>query len=200
MANGIGNWRHDMFNYAQDNTSNQTACRLCNQGFINTQALITHIESHIEHEEAAIRRLYNSALDINSHKQVVSHHFPSSSQVPKETQNITECIFSQSSPQPLTMPQPKRNPFFSPSQICSSQPVRQMQLLPQVLSSAGNEVAGIAELSTPQFYQRKLAEESPKHATKAYIMQLEKPIKKTDLVNIDDDKSEVQTLDLALKL
>ncbi|KAJ1423960.1 Zinc finger C2H2-type [Sesbania bispinosa] len=170
MANGFCNWRHDMFNYAQNNTSNQITCRLCDQAFINTQALITHIESHIEHEEAAIRRLYNSPLDMNSHKQVVSDHFPSSFQVPKETQNITEGRFFQSSPQPLTMPQPGRNPFFNPSQIGSSQPVRQMQLLPQVLSSAGNEVAGIAELSTPQFYQSKLAEESPKHATKAYIM------------------------------
>ncbi|KAJ1391821.1 Zinc finger C2H2-type [Sesbania bispinosa] len=179
MTNGFCNWRHDMFNYAQNNTSNQSACRLCNQAFINTQALITHIESHMEHEKAAIRRLYNSPQDINSHKQVVFDHFPSSFQFPKETQNITEGRFFQSSPQPLTMPQPGINPFFR------------------------NEVAGITELSTPQFYQRKLAEESPKHATKAYIMQLEKPIKKIDsidLVNIDDDNSKVQTLDFALNL
>lgn len=57
----------------------------------------------------------------------------------------------------------------------------------------------LAPSPTPQ----SKPEESAYGGTKAYITQLEKPIKKIDfidLVNTDDDNAEVKPLDLTLKL
>ncbi|GAU41489.1 hypothetical protein TSUD_13710 [Trifolium subterraneum] len=162
MTNGFSNNRHDMLN--------SVACRLCNRVFISGQALITHIESHMEHEEAAIRRLYPQA-------QFPSHYFRPGFHVPIDTQYINGGrIFH---------PQPRRNQFCNVGSM-------QMQLPPHVLPN-------------PHVYQWKhLEEESSNDGTKAYIMQLEKPIKKIDFIDLvsnDDDMSnDVHTLDLALKL
>lgn len=203
MPNGFSNMRHDVLNYTPQN--NQIACRLCNRVFGNTQTLITHIESHMEHEEAAIRRLY-SPEHINPQRQFSSHCFPPGFPLPIDTsQNINDGrIFQQ---QPLGIPQPIRNPFLVGS--------RQIQLPPHVLSSSinnnnNNNVNGfLAQLANPHVYQWKQPEEeSSNDGTKAYIMQLEKPIKKIDFIDLvhnDDDNnnnhnSNVQTLDLSLKL
>lgn len=171
MANGFCNSSHEGSNFAQHpphNNTSQNPCTLCNRVFPSTQALITHVDSHIEHEEGAIRRFY-------------SH------------QNINDGWFFQSQPsppQPMAMtPQPRRNPFFSPGSQVGSSPsvIRQMQLPPQL------HVLSPARIHQSQY-----------DGTKAYITQLEKPIKKIDfidLVNIDDDDdSEAQPLDLTLKL
>lgn len=171
------------------NNPDQVGCRLCNQVFMGTQALIAHIESHIAHEEIAIRSL-NSPNHINSQKGQVSHRFPPTLPMPmplQETINFANSKIFQSPPQPTRMPQPRRNPFFSVAHVGSSQPIRQMLFPPQ--------------LPIPQAQWKP--EEYPNDGTKAYIKQLEKPIKKIDfidLVGMDDDNSDVQTLNLALKL
>ncbi|KAK2453883.1 hypothetical protein P8452_01399 [Trifolium repens] len=161
MANGFSNMRQDSLN--------SVACRFCNRVFISSQALVTHIKTHMEHEKAAIRRLYPTK-DINPQAQFPSHNFRPSFHVPIDTQNINgDRIFH---------PQPRRNQFFNVGSM-------QMQLPPHV-------------------YQWKhLEEESSNDGTKAYIMQLEKPIKKIDFIDLvsnDDDMDGVHTLDLALKL
>jgi hypothetical protein len=165
MTNGFSNTRHDVLN--------SVACRLCNRVFINTQALITHLESHMENEGAAIRRLY-STDHINPQVQFPSHCIPPGFHVPIDTQNINDGRIFQ--------PQPRRNHFLN---------VGSMQLTQHGLPNQ-------------HFYQWKhLREESSNDGTKAYIMQLEKPIKKIDFIDLvgnDDDNSGAQSLDLALKL
>ncbi|KAL5066886.1 hypothetical protein RYX36_017773 [Vicia faba] len=157
---------------------NSVACRLCNRVYISTQALVTHIESHMENQEAAIRRLY-SKKDIILQRQFSSHCFPLGFHVPlMETQNINDGKTLQ--PQSMMFRQPRKNQFFNVGSM-------QMQFPPHV-------------------YQLKhLGEESSNDGTKAYIMQLEKPIKKIDFIDLvnndeDDDNSDVYALDLALKL
>lgn len=218
MANGFGNLWHDVLNYVQhpplqthnnNNTGQQIACRFCSRSFISTQALITHIDSHMENEEVAIRRLYSSQ-HINSQRQFAptSHCFPPGFPVPIDPQNmITDHqhgrVFQLAPPPQQPM---RRNPFFSAGQVGSSQqPVRQMQPVPpHVNLPSGTGL--LAQFPTPQVHHHqywKPEEESSNDGTKAYILQLEKPIKKIDfidLVNIDDDNSDVPTLDLALKL
>lgn len=206
MANCFCNLNHEVLNYAQHpphNNTGQNPCTHCNSVFPSTQALIdiTHVDSHIKHEESAMRRLY-------SQTQHVSHRFPATFPIPtgiETQQNINDGWFFHSPPQPMTMSQPRRNTFFSPGdQVGSSQPVRKMQLPPQLhaLSSAGNNTVAGRMLAPSPTPQRK-PEESAYGGTKAYITQLEKPIKKIDfidLVNTDDDNAEVKPLDLTLKL
>ncbi|KAK7393714.1 hypothetical protein VNO78_22278 [Psophocarpus tetragonolobus] len=157
-------------------------CRLCNKVFTNTQALLTHIESHMAQEEFAIRRLYSSPQHVNSQMQLGSHQFP-----PQRIMGDGR-VFQAQSQLPMGMPQPiRRNPFFNASQIGpSSVPIRQMQH--QHPSQVFPYVGRIND-----------------DGSKAYISNLEKPIKKidfVDLVNVDDDNnSEVEAaLDLDLKL
>jgi len=158
MANEFSNIRHDV--------SNLVGCRYCNRFFTNTQTLATHIESHMEYEEAAIRKLY-STEHINPKRQ-----FPPQCLPPHDGK-----IFQ---PKPTVIrPHPSRNPFFGHVGY------RQMQLPPHVNQS------------------KHLEGQSSNDGTKAYIKQLEKPIKKIDfidLVNNDDDNPDVNTLDLSLKL
>ncbi|CAK8570691.1 unnamed protein product [Lathyrus sativus] len=167
-----------MANDFSDNVLNSVACRLCNRVFISTQALVTHIESHMKNEEAAIRRLY-SIEHIIPQRRFPSHCFPLGFHVPlMDTQNMNEGRTFQ--PQPMMIPQPRKKQFLSVGSM-------QMQFSPRV-------------------YQLKhLEEESSNDGTKAYIMQLEKPIKKIDFIDLvnnddDDDNSDVHALDLALKL
>lgn len=47
------------------NSGKNIACRLCNRVFMNTQTLITHIESHIVEEEMMNLRRQNQQLQIN---------------------------------------------------------------------------------------------------------------------------------------
>ncbi|KAK7344504.1 hypothetical protein VNO77_14173 [Canavalia gladiata] len=172
MANGFVNLGHNVLNYAQhpapfNNNTSPISCRLCNQRFTSTQALLAHIESHMACEEVAIRRLY-SPQHVNSQMQLASHHFP-------PTPIMGDGRIFQSPPQHMALP--RRNPFSNAtSQVgSSSQPIRQMAPW-NVINDDG---------------------------TKAYLMQLEKPIKKDDfidLVNVDDDNLDGQTLDLELKL
>lgn len=204
MADNFCNPRLDLLNYAQNtNNTDQITCRLCKRVFRSNQALITHIDSHMAHEEGVIRRLY-SINHINPQTHA-SHLFSPSFPMPMQLQETRNFPDNNSILQPMALPQQRRNSFFSASQVGTSTPIRQMQLSPQVLSCAGNNnAAEIARLPIPpQVPQRKREEESPIDGTRAYIMQLEKPIKKIDfidLVNMDDDNSDVEPLNLALKL
>ncbi|KAK7277397.1 hypothetical protein RIF29_18548 [Crotalaria pallida] len=142
-----------------------------------------------------------------------------------DNNNNKSNILFQSPPssQSMVMPtQLRRNSFFSGSlQVGSSStptPIRQMLLSPhQVvnLSYAGNNnnnknsaTSEIGQLSISQSNKRRLAAAaaegvSPSDGTRSFIVQLEKPIKKIDfidLVSMDDDNSDEEPLNLALKL
>ncbi|KAL2323748.1 hypothetical protein Fmac_028127 [Flemingia macrophylla] len=187
MANNFYN--NSVLNYEQHpsfcNNTGPNGCRLCNQVFTNTHALLTHIESHMAQEEVAIRRLYSSPQH-HHHVNSQTHQFPS-------PPNMSHAMIFQAQPQPQPQPQsqPKsmgihhpviRSPFFNvaTSQVGSSSqhPIRQMQIPPQSLPHARS--FGVDGLN------------------------LEKPIMKADfidLVNVDDDNnSKVEPLDLDLKL
>ncbi|KAE9617632.1 hypothetical protein Lal_00043279 [Lupinus albus] len=206
MSNNFSNLRRDVLNYAQHPiNTDQIACRLCKQVFRNTQALVAHIDSHMEHEEVAIRRLYSPNY-INSQRQISSSlfppNFPLSMQQP-ETQNFTHNnrIFQQPRQQHMDMPQPRMNSFFNGNQVGSSS--RQTQLSPMFFASAGNNnVTERVPLRFPQFHQRSLTEVSPIDGTRPFILQLEKPIKTSfnDFMKMHDAKSDVQSLNLTLKL
>ncbi|KAH1259742.1 hypothetical protein GmHk_02G003044 [Glycine max] len=153
------------------NSPDPKGCKLCNQVFTNTQALLT------------IRRLNSSPPQhVNSQIQLGSHQFP-----PPPTMDDIGIFQSQS--QLMGMSQPiSRNPFFNSNQIgssssSSSMPIRKMQVLPHAFPYVGN-------INGDGF--------------KAFISNLEKPIKKIDfidLVNVDDDNnSDVEVMDLDLKL
>lgn len=171
MANDFGDTRRDVMN--------SVACRLCNRVFSSTQALVTHIESHMENEEAAIRRLYSIEHIIPQRR--FPYCFPLGFHVPlMDTQNIN--VGRNFHPQSMMIPQPRKNQFFN--------------------------VGSMQVKFPPHVYQLKhLEDESSNDGTKAYIMQLEKPIKKIDFIDLvnnddgdDDDNSDVHALDLALKL
>ncbi|CAL0303217.1 unnamed protein product [Lupinus luteus] len=204
MSNNFSNLRRDVLNYAQHpNNTDQISCRLCKQVFRNTQALVAHIDSHMEHEEVAIRRLYSPNY-INSQRQISSSlyqpNFSLSMQQP-ETQNFTHNnSFFQSTQQQQQQQQQQMNSFFSGGQVGSSS--RQTQLSSMVFSSAGNNVTEKASLRIPQFHQRNLAEVSPIDGTRPFILQLEKPIKMNfnDLMKMNDVKSDMRSLNLTLKL
>ncbi|KHN10070.1 hypothetical protein D0Y65_025597 [Glycine soja] len=160
------------------NNTNPKGCRLCNQVFTDTQALLTHVESHMAQEEDSLRRLNSSPPDVNSQMQLGSQQFP-----PQPAMGDGRNFQAQS--QPMRMPQPiSKNPIFNSSQIgSSSTPIRQMQVSPQAFPFSGS-ING--------------------DGSKPYISKLEKPIKKIDfidLVNMDgDDNLEVEAMDLDLKL
>ncbi|KHN00273.1 hypothetical protein glysoja_022877 [Glycine soja] len=183
------------------NSPDPKGCKLCNQVFTNTQALLTtwaiaqgsralkppmlltHVESHMAQEKDVVRRLNSSPPQhVNSQIQLGSHQFP-----PPPTMDDIGIFQSQS--QLMGMSQPiSRNPFFNSNQIgssssSSSMPIRKMQVLPHAFPYVGN-------INGDGF--------------KAFISNLEKPIKKIDfidLVNVDDDNnSDVEVMDLDLKL
>ncbi|KAF1897940.1 hypothetical protein Lal_00032702 [Lupinus albus] len=82
---------------------------------------------------------------------------------------------------------------------------RELKLSSSLSCVGNNATAEIAQLSILQSCKRKKLEELSLHddGTREFIMQLEKPIKKIDfidLVNIDDDNSDVKPLNLALQL
>ncbi|KAG4917178.1 hypothetical protein JHK87_054735 [Glycine soja] len=164
------------------NNPDPKGCKLCNQVFTNTQALLTHVESHMAQEKDVVRRLNSSPPQhVNSQIQLGSHQFP-----PPPTMDDIRIFQSQS--QLMGMPQPiSRNPFFNSNQIgsssSSSMPIRKMQVLPHAFPYVGN-------INGDGF--------------KAFISNLEKPIKKIDfidLINVDDDNnSDVEVMDLDLKL
>ncbi|OIW21193.1 hypothetical protein TanjilG_30789 [Lupinus angustifolius] len=172
---------------------------------MTTQALIAHIESHMKNEEVKIRNLY-SPNSIYSQRQVspfFPNTFPMTRQL-QETRNFSDNSNSfQASPQSSATHLLRRNSFFSGTQVGALTPNREMKLSPSVLSCAGNNAINIANLSIPQNRKRKLADIYPVDGTREFIVQLEKPFKKIefiDLVNIDDDNSDVKPLNLALKL
>ena len=144
--------------------------------------LLTHVESHMAQEKDVVRRLNSSPPQhVNSQIQLGSHQFP-----PPPTMDDIGIFQSQS--QLMGMSQPiSRNPFFNSNQIgsssSSSMPIRKMQVLPHAFPYVGN-------INGDGF--------------KAFISNLEKPIKKIDfidLVNVDDDNnSDVEVMDLDLKL
>ncbi|KAK7279260.1 hypothetical protein RJT34_24307 [Clitoria ternatea] len=192
MANGFcNNLRRDVLNYAQhlapyNNNNGPIACRLCNQSFTSIQGLLAHVESHMAHEEVAIRRLYSSPHQqyVNPQMHLASHHHLSPQQPIVGDDDGMRNIFH-ASPPPLAMPhQPiARTPFFNASQVGSSQPSRKMQLSPPFISYAGKN-------------------DDP---TKAYLIQLEKPIKKIDFIDLvhmddEDNNDEQEIVDLDLKL
>ncbi|CAJ1967060.1 unnamed protein product [Sphenostylis stenocarpa] len=182
MTNHLYN---DVLNYAQFpepyNNTGPKGCKLCSQVFTTTQALLNHLESHMAQEEVAIRRLYSSSQHVNSQKQLGSSQFP-----PQLTVGDGRIFQPQPQPGIMQMPQPFiRNPFFNVSQIGSSSlPARKMQVPPPKVFPC--------DVSTND------------DGSKAYILKLEKPIKKIDfidLVNVDDDNnSNVEEVDLDLKL
>ena len=55
-----------------NNNRKQIACRLCNRVFQNTQALITHIESHIVEEEMMALRRQNQQLQTNQPNSLIN--------------------------------------------------------------------------------------------------------------------------------
>ncbi|KAI4345827.1 hypothetical protein L6164_012919 [Bauhinia variegata] len=64
MANNLWNLRQgnlDASNHVHHPHYNNSpiACRLCNQIFLSNQALLSHIESHIAHEENNLKTLTN---------------------------------------------------------------------------------------------------------------------------------------------
>ncbi|CAL0303216.1 unnamed protein product [Lupinus luteus] len=179
---------------------------LCKQVFMTTQALIAHIESHMKNEEVKIRSLYSPNY-INSQRQQVSPFFPPTFPMTRqlqETRNFSDNSNSfQASPQSSATHLLRRNSFFCTSQVGALTPNREMKLSPSVLSCAGNNAIDLANLSFPQTRKRKLADVSPVDGTREFIAQLEKPLKKIefiDLVNMDDENSDVKSLNLALKL
>jgi len=176
-------FHNDVLNYAHFselyNNTGPKGCKLCNQVFTNTQALLIHLESHMAQEEMAIRRLYSSPQSLNSQKQL-GLQFP--------MQPLGDGRIFQSQPQPIMEMSHSlgRNSFSNVSQIGSSNashfPIRKMQGSPQVFP-----------------YDGSINDDG----SKAYILKLEKPIKKIefiDLVNTDDDNNPMEEVDLDLKL
>ncbi|KAE9617631.1 hypothetical protein Lal_00043286 [Lupinus albus] len=208
MSSFYSSLRGDVLNYAQyPNNTNQIACRLCKQVFTTTQALIAHIESHMKNEEVAMRSIYSPNY-MNSQRNLVSPFlpptFPMTRQL-QETRKFSDISNSfQASSQSAATHLLRRNSFFSGSQVGALTLNREMKLSsPSVLSGTGNNAMDIANLSILQTRKRKLADLSPVDGTREFIVQLEKPLKKIDfidLVNIDDDNSDVKPLNLALKL
>ncbi|KAG2403655.1 hypothetical protein LR48_Vigan02g004900 [Vigna angularis] len=176
------NFYNGVLNHAQlfelrNNTSSK-GCKLCNQVFISTQALLVHLESHMAQEEIAIKRLHSLPQHVNSQKQL-------GFQLPIQPIMGGGRVF-QAQPQPImeTNHSIRRNPVSNASQIGSSSvPIRRMQVPSQLFPYGAN---------------------INDDGSKAYILKLEKPIKKIDfidLVNTDDDNnSEVEEIDLNLKL
>ncbi|WVY96327.1 hypothetical protein V8G54_028478 [Vigna mungo] len=176
------NFYNDVLNHAQffelGNNTSSKGCKLCNQVFTNTQALLIHLESHMAQEEIAIKRLYSLPQHVNSQKQL-------GFQLPIQPMMGDGRVFQAQTQPILEMTHSiRRNPFSNSSQVGSSSiPIRRMQIPSQVFP-----------------YGASINDDG----SKAYILKLEKPIKKIDfidLVNTDDDNnSEVEEVDLNLKL
>jgi len=129
-------------------------------------------------EEIAIKRLYSLPQHVNSQKQLGSQF------APQPTMGDARVFQAQSQPIMEITHSIRRNSFSNAIQIGSSSiPFRRMQVPSQSFH-----------------YDASINDDG----SKAYILKLEKPIKKIDfidLVDIDDDNnSEVEEVDLNLKL
>ncbi|KAL1367995.1 hypothetical protein AAHE18_02G088500 [Arachis hypogaea] len=171
-----------------NNHPNQISCILCNQTFMSTRALMTHIESHIAHEKVVLQNLITSPnYNVNSQIGQSFQRFHPNIPMPmpkQETINFANDSKFNQTPQKISS-------LFGVGQIgssSSSHSIRQIMFPPQPPNQ--------------QLFQWK-PQENPNDGTKAYIKILEKPIKKidfVDLVAMDDDNLDVLKLNLGLKL
>ncbi|KAB8495643.1 hypothetical protein FH972_025385 [Carpinus fangiana] len=177
----------------------QIACRLCDQVFMSTQALINHIESHMAEEES-------TAASRSRQHRATTTRLPSQ----------RDLLFNCSQPNFATHPENRLPLVQRPSQpserhpfLCvhrSFAPPPPPTLLPQVSPMARfSSHAPQLILSSPQGQRRVLAPEEPLgDCTKPYLDQLEHPIMVVvQAADRNDENSGIfglNKLDLALKL
>jgi hypothetical protein len=179
----------------------QIACRLCDNVFMSTQALINHIESHMGEEEATSRMQHRTnRLPIPSQRDICANPFQPNFALPippRETQQL----FENRLPVMQPLAPPERHPFYGLNRMIVPRPT----LPPLVSPMARNNFA-----VPPQFIlsaeqaQRRMVEEPSGDCTKPYLNQLDHPIMKlVDVTDSNDDNNSISglnKLDLALKL
>jgi hypothetical protein len=186
--------RHEPFH-----SPTQIACRLCDNVFLSTQALINHIESHMAEEES-------TAASRSRQHRTTTTRLPSQ----------RDLLFNCSQPNFATLPEnrlplvqpspaPERHPFLCVHRSFAPQ-LPPPTLLPQVSPMARfSSHAPQLILSGPQGQRRILVPEEPLgDCTKPYLNQLEHPIMAVVQVADRNDEnsgiSGLNKLDLALKL
>lgn len=201
----------------------QIACRFCDLVFMNTQAFILHVESHMVEDESSSRRRQHRRNHMPSQRAaILANSFLTGNYISMPTPprgtvplfvNRLRTLNRPLRPPPVQLPSsapPERHPFLGVNPIVAPQARRPAPLL-QVSTMARQHdfsftPSGLTPAAALQAQRRALTpEETPNtDRTQPYLKQLEHPI--TAIVEVVDSKDDnctisgLNKLDLALKL
>lgn len=167
----------------------QIACRLCDQIFMSSRALINHLESHMTEGGAISTR----KPEIN----FISHHREGNNTLPIDQFQPTNLALP-------TPPQDIRSSRYSPAtpaRTTYGSGGRFGVLSPQLQLAGSNYMFTVRQTVPPvrrPAKHRSTMKQLPRDFIKPYIDQLDKPIPETvELMESDDDE---KNFDLTLKL
>ncbi|KAG2727875.1 hypothetical protein I3843_01G175000 [Carya illinoinensis] len=194
----------------------QIACRFCDLVFMNTQAFIRHVESHMLEEESSSRRRQHRRNRMPSQRPifnsfVTANYFC----LPTPPRGTTVPLFLDRLRTPVQLPSavlPERHHFLGVNRIVAPRPrpAPPLQISPPMARRHDSSQLTSSQLTpaaAPQAQTRALEpiqETRPTDSTQPYLNQLEHPI--TAIVEVVDSNNDNSTisglnkLDLALKL
>lgn len=178
----------------------QIACRLCNQVFLSTQALINHIETHmVEDHEAASRKQQQQKTNFMSTQRdlfAVNQFRPSFPSLTPTTTPLSSSALKTQPFFPVQFSSPlERNPVpkVVPQFVNSQPPILPPPTPPPVSPMMRNNMTPAMSLVQQPMQQQRVGIEDGFY-TKPFLCLLERPIPKST------DKPNVIVLDLTLKL